>query len=424
MKWILITTIVSQFIYAGQTPTFEQTLHNYLHSTKWMSVQDLYKQRMAEIDKSFLGLFPTYKFSGMFGSEYRKAGVNTPTRLKTQSTTLNMTESFRFGKDYYFWKAREQDRVTHAIRFSDQKSEVLMAGALLHLRGYLMAEKLKILKKRKEISDRNRAQVIIKYEQGLISFSDKEKIIEKIDELDLEQYQMEGSFYQILGQYEAETGVMVSGFELPVLTSWDEYLPKSENEFIKKAIQYDTTVIGAKSQQEAAKLDLMASESQLYPRVDFQVNSMQEHNLQGVRAKNSTENVSITISHDLFASGNDIYDLKIAKAKARLSRINYLQIKRNLEYALHNQWVAFTLSQNTYLYAKRKMDRMKGVIRFDQKQFEAGRIDIKDLLDSEEKLAQAEEMMIDAELKYRKEQMSILFAVNQLDNALVMGIGA
>lgn len=32
--------------------------------------------------------------------------------------------------------------------------------------------------------------------------------------------------------------------------------------------------------------------------------------------------------------------------------------------------------------------------------------------------------MIDAELKYRKEQMSILFAVNQLDNALVMGIGA
>lgn len=234
MKWILITTIVSQFIYAGQTPTFEQTLHNYLHSTKWMSVQDLYKQRMAEIDKSFLGLFPTYKFSGMFGSEYRKAGVNTPTRLKTQSTTLNMTESFRFGKDYYFWKAREQDRVTHAIRFSDQKSEVLMAGALLHLRGYLMGEKLKILKKRKEISDRNRAQVIIKYEQGLISFSDKEKIIEKIDELDLEQYQMEGSFYQILGQYEAETGVMVSGFELPVLTSWDEYLPKSENEFIKK----------------------------------------------------------------------------------------------------------------------------------------------------------------------------------------------
>ena len=424
MRWILITMCcVVQAAFAGQVPTFKQTLHNYLHSTQWMSVQDAYRQRIAEIDKSFLTLFPTYKFSGMFGSEYRRAGQAAATRLNTKNVTLNMTESFHFGKDYYAWKAREEDRVNEKIGFSDQKSEVLMAGTLLHLQGFLMNEKIKILEKRKSISDRNRKQVEIKYEQGLMSFSEKEKTLEKMDELDLEKYQLEGAYYEVLAQYEAETGVIVSGFKKPILNSWDRYLPKSEKAFVKKAIQFDTSVPVAQHQQAAAKLDLMSSESQLYPKVDLQVNSIQELGISGADTKNSIENVSITISHDLFASGNDLYNLKIAKAKARLARINYLQIKRNLEESLHNQWVKYIISQKTYLYAKRKMNRMKGVIRYDQKQFEAGRLDIKDLLDSEQKLAEAEQGMMDAELKYRQEQMSILSSINQLDNALAVGTG-
>ena len=423
MKRILITSLLVQSVFAAQVPTLKQTLHNYVHSTQWASVHESYQQRMADIDRSFLGLFPTYKFSGMFGSEYRKAGQAAATRLKTKNVSLNITESFQFGKDYFTWKAREQDRLNENIGFSDQKLEVLMAGTLLHLKGFLMNEKIKILDKRKSISDRNRAQVGIKYQQGLMSFSEKEKTLEKMDELTLEKYQVEGAFYEALGQYEAETGLIISGFKKPDLSSWDKYLPKSEKSFIHKASQLDTTVLVANHQQKSAQLEVMASESQLYPKVDLQANSIQEVGYSGADAKNSIENVSITVSHDLFGSGNDLYQLKMAKSKARLARVSYLQTKRNLTDSLHNQWAKYVISQKTYAYAQRKMSRMKGVIRYDQKQFEAGQLDIRGLLDSEQKLAESEQNMIDAELKYRQEQMLILSAIHQLDHALAVGTG-
>ena len=146
MKWILITACCAvQTIFASQIPTFQETLHHYLHSTQWLKVQDTYKQRVAEIDQSFLKLFPTYYFSGMFGSEYRQSGEETATRLKTKNVTLNMSESFQFGKDYYRWQARERDRFNENLKRFDERSNVLMAGSLLHLKGFLIHEKMKIL---------------------------------------------------------------------------------------------------------------------------------------------------------------------------------------------------------------------------------------------------------------------------------------
>ena len=169
---------------------------------------------------------------------------------------------------------------------------------------------------------------------------------------------------------------------------------------------------------DAAQLALKSAKSQLYPKIEFAANSIQELNLSGTPGKNSTDNLTVTVTHDLFASGNDLYALKINHSRAQLSRIQFMQAERNLRSDLHNMWVQYYSSKMAYQFAMKKLNRMTRVVKYDLKEFDAGRISIKDLLDSQEKQTKAEQDMIEAQMKYRAQQLSILQTTNKLDEAL------
>ena len=133
----------------GKDVSLEDTVHHYLHSMDWLSTNASYEQKMAEIDQSFLALFPTYKFSGMFGSEYRntvQAGAvrdtSAATRLKNKVLSLNATESFHFGKDYFNWQSKEAERAVENINRLTARENIVMAGVMLHINGALIKDKL------------------------------------------------------------------------------------------------------------------------------------------------------------------------------------------------------------------------------------------------------------------------------------------
>lgn len=414
MKRILFTCLFA--LSFAKDVTLDETLHHYLHSMDWLSTNASYEQKMAEIDQSFLALFPTYKFSGMFGSEYRKTAADP--RYKNKVLSLNITESFHFGKDYYNWQSKEAERAVEKIKRITAREQIVISGVVLHINGALIQDKLNLITKRKKIANRNRAQIKIKYKMGLMSYSEKEKLYEKLDEYDLEEFNLKGEYANLISGYETQTGEDITGFKFPSLAKFDKHLPKNEKAFSAAAIAADSSVKIAKSEFDAAQLALKSAKSQLYPKIEFAANTIQELNLSGTPGKNSTDNLTVTVTHDLFASGNDLYALKINHSRAQLSRIQFMQAERNLRSDLHNMWVQYYSSKMAYQFAMKKLNRMTRVVKYDLKEFDVGRISIKELLDSQEKQTKAEQDMIEAQMKYRAQQLSILQTTNKLDEAL------
>tara|TARA_Y200000002_G_scaffold382735_1_gene401027 strand:+ start:8822 stop:10135 length:1314 start_codon:yes stop_codon:yes gene_type:complete len=425
MIWIFLQFFVLSYTYAAPVD-IDKTVSLYSTSPNLHAVFENYKQRMANLDKAFLALFPTYKLSGMFGSEYRLQRLTSssqPTRLKTKNVFMNATETFQFGKDYFNWKAKEYQRINEDINYRNGFEEVIISGVILHIKGFLTQQKLKVIKERSKAIRRNRAQTNIKYRQGLISFTEKNNTIERLDQLEVDDFRIQREWGDILNQYENETGKMVTGFKNIAFQSWDQATPKDEKAFKKLAVINDATIVMAENDHNATKMELSSAESNLYPKIDFSVNSIIERGAAGVAQNTTSENISVTISHDLFASFKDIYDLKIVKSKARVAKVKYLQARRNLRYDLHNQWTQFELSKKSYEMLKRKFERLKGLQKYQEHEFESGRISIKQLLESEEVFAQVESEMIDSLLIYRTQQIAILKLSGQLTNVLGYQLG-
>ena len=286
---------------------------------------------------------------------------------------------------------------------------------LLHINGALIQDKLNLLTKVKKLLIAP-AQIKIKYKMGLMSYSEKEKLYEKLDEYDLEDFNLKGEYANLISGYETQTGEYITGFKFPSLKKFDKHLPKNEKAFLAAAIAADSSVKIAKSEFDAAQLALKSAKSQLYPKIEFAANSIQELNLSGTLGKNSTDNLTVTVTHDLFASGNDLYALKINHSRAQLSRIQFMQAERNLR-SISITCGCSIIQANGLSVCDEKLNRMTRVVKYDLKEFDAGRISIKDLLDSQ-KQTKAEQDMIEAQMKYRAQQLSILQTTNKLDEAL------
>ncbi|MDR2875534.1 MAG: TolC family outer membrane protein [Methylobacillus sp.] len=174
-------------------------------------------------------------------------------------------------------------------------------------------------------------------------------------------------------------------------------VPASEDEAVSIALGNHPLFNSAEADIDAAKAQTRATESLLRPRVDLQLGTDWNNNLDGVHYRNNDAYAMVRFKYNLYNGGTD-------QARVAESRIQEMQAAEALNNTLRLIEESTRLSWSSLLAAGDSLPKMKERVAASEKtreayanQFIIGQRTLLDLLDSENELYTARQSYLDGQ---------------------------
>lgn len=176
-----------------------------------------------------------------------------------------------------------------------------------------------------------------------------------------------------------------------------EGVPASEDDALGTAVINHPILNSAKADIEAAQAQTRAAESLMRPRVDLQLGTSWNNNLDGVRYKNNDAYAMLRFQYNLYHGGTD----QARVAQRRVEEMEAAEImnktRRQVEESTRLSWNSLLTSIDRLPKLKAHADATEQTRDAYAKQFSIGQRTLLDLLDSENELYTARSNYIDGQ---------------------------
>jgi adhesin transport system outer membrane protein len=195
-------------------------------------------------------------------------------------------------------------------------------------------------------------------------------------------------------QYQRVVGEMPSAVERP---SQPEGVPTAEDDAVSSALVSHPLVRSAEADIEATRAQTRAAESLLRPRVDLELGTSWNDNLDGVDYKNNDAYAMLRFRYNLYRGGTD----QARVAERRVQTIEATEVlnktRREVEESTRLSWNSLVTSADRLPKLKAHADATEQTRDAYAKQFSIGQRTLLDLLDSENELYTARSNYIDGQ---------------------------
>lgn len=198
-----------------------------------------------------------------------------------------------------------------------------------------------------------------------------------------------------------------------------EGIPSGMEEAVQTAVENHPVLRSAKADIEATHAQTRAAESLLRPRVDLELGTSWNDNLDGVDYKNNDAYAMLRLRYNLYRGGSD----KARVAETRVQTLEAMEVmnrtQREIEESTRLSWNALETSRDRLPKLKAHAEATEKTRDAYAKQFNIGQRTLLDLLDSENEL-------YTARTNYTDGQFVEMFARYRLladEGRLIEGLG-
>lgn len=159
--------------------------------------------------------------------------------------------------------------------------------------------------------------------------------------------------------------------------------PKSEQDAVQQALANHPILKSAIADVAAAQAQYEASKSRFSPRLDLELGTSNNNNLDGLRGTNQDYAAMVRMRYNLFSGGADTARRDQTAQLIQQAGDIRDNTHRQVEESVRLSWNAFTTASNRLEPAKLHMDASEQTRDDYRKQFNIGQRTLLDLLDSE-----------------------------------------
>ncbi len=377
-----------------------------------------YEAVIQEVEQAKGGYYPRIDATLGTGYEWTKIQGNEDEELNRREARLNLNQMLFDGGFTTSEVERQEARMRSAAANLRDVSEdyVLEAG-----RAYL-----ELLRREQLLNSSNETlynhvrifeQIKRRSESGMGSLSaiqqaESRLALAEINALAAENNLLDSqtNYERIIGERPAETLEPVDAIIAPLPPSLEEaQLLTTQNNPVMAVAQAD--IEAAIAQREAAK-------SNMYPRLDLEVERRWDDNLDGNPGPSEDLTAMLRLRYNLYNGGAD--QARVRRSEHQLGEAQAIQ-----RDAMRQSRQSLELSWNAYEILSRQLDFLSERVMANeqtrdayQKQFDIGQRTLLDLLDTENELFSSRNQLVEAQIDHQVAQMRVLNSSGGLLDAL------
>lgn len=359
----------------------------------------------AEVGAAFSGYFPELSVDGSLRRDTtQRVGVEKTLTRRDYSVTMTQPIFDGLGTPARVAEARSNAKAAD-LDAQAKANDIALQAAKAYLSVLRQTERLKLLKahEKKTLSIARRIDSRAKVDSGLRSLTVIGRSeIEQAHYLVLEA---ERNVSLARAQYREIVGTEPEGLTEPKVPG--DLLSLSEEEAIARAIKNHAALSSARAQARAAEDAGDVARSQLFPRLDAEVQARNGRNIDGVVGQDNDYYVGLRLTYRFATGGQQIYNTRAAGFREQAALMRIHDVTRNIRLNVMDGIKSFHANRNIHEALLRRKKSAARIVRIYDQQFIGGQRDLLDLFFvlSEERSAD------DAELEARYAELRAAYTV-------------
>lgn len=192
----------------------------------------------------------------------------------------------------------------------------------------------------------------------------------------------------------------------------------SADEAVEVAVTRSPLVLFARADANAAYAASKGTESRFYPQVSVELRGSSNENIDGVKGDNEDFAALVRMRYNLYRGGGDRARVKEAKERHSESLAVIAKLQRDIEEETRQSWSLMVRKDRETVDRQAAVTANSQVVGTYQQEFQIGRRDLLDLLDSENALFLSEVDLATAKTDALFARYRILASVGRLTAAM------
>ena len=166
----------------------------------------------------------------------------------------------------------------------------------------------------------------------------------------------------------------------------DSALPKTRGGAVELAVKNNPAIAVAQADIDTAKAELKATDAPFMPRLDLELGTQQNNNIDGVVGREQDFTALVVLRYNLYAGGADTARRKEFVERLAASRDQLDRAKRRIAEQTRLAWNGMKTAEGRAARVGEEVTAQEGVVDAYRQQFLIGQRDLLDLLDAQNEL--------------------------------------
>lgn len=369
-----------------------------------------------EINQARAGYFPTIDLAVGTGWEEtdspttRAGGTHKKASLNRDEASLNLRQMLFDGM------ATKNEVRRHTARTDSRAFSVYSAAENTGLEA--VEAYLNVLRRQKlvdlastnlEAHERTHDQIKLRSDRGVGRKADLDQSEGRVALAQTNLIAEESNLRDAETDYLRVVGITASSLSDP--QSPQSLIPGTLDEAVDQAVNNHPTLKSAEADIESANAQHETAKSPFFPRVDFELGTTADNDVDGVSGHNNDTTAMIRLRYNLLNGGKD--KARRAETAHLINQASEIRnnTRRQVEQSVRLSWSAYQTVNNQMGYFQQHVDSSERSRDAYQQQFSLGQRTLLDLLDSENEVFSSRQNLVNA-------QYDQLFAMYRILNSM------
>ncbi|MDV2856514.1 MULTISPECIES: TolC family outer membrane protein [Oceanimonas] len=409
-------------------PAYGQTLEEAVTQTlmthpKVKEAFHLYQSRQYDNDEAFAGYLPKLDASAGIGYEYTDSpGVRdgdpradkTLTRKEAGLSLRQMLfDGFKTSSNVHRTQA-EADAQRYAL-LSDAEN-IALRVAEVYLNVLRQSEVVELSQRNLATHEQILSDIQRRTSSGVGSTADLNQINGRVARAYSNMTAAENNLRDAQSQFMALVNEMPGDLRQP--SPDDNFVPATLDDALAMAKEQHPTLKSAVYDIEAAHQQHRDAKSGFYPKVNIELDSNWNDDIDGVRGHNNDFTAMVRMRYNLFNGGADVARSRSTSALEMQAKDIHMNAHRQVDEGMRLAWAAYESLGRQKDFLRQHVESSYDTVDAYKKQFSLGDRTLLDVLNTENELFEARRSYINAEYDQLLAEYRIMNASGQLLDAL------
>ncbi|MDF1584056.1 MAG: TolC family outer membrane protein [Methyloprofundus sp.] len=404
----------------SQAQTLQETIQYTLNNNPHIQAAKSERNAVVEqIGQARAGYLPSVDLS--FGYGYENSTNPTLTARNQSHVELDRREaSIQIRQMLFDGFATQSEVERHTARADSRsytvfgQSEIIALEATeAHLNVLRRNELVKLAEDNLHYHQSTHDQIILRANRGVGKQVDAEQSSGRLSLAEANYISESGNQQDAQTKFLRTVGILPTALATP--SAPEKLIPKSLDDATEQAINNHPVLKSANAEINSAFAQYETAHSPFYPRVDVELGSTFNNNMDGIKGENNDLSAMIRVRYNLFNGGKDLYRQRETSYLINQSKDIRDNAYRQVVESMRLSWTAYKIISSQLGYLKGHMDSsIKANIAY-KKQFNIGQRSLLDLLDSANELFTASVAYTNAKYDMHFAQYRLLASMGQLN---------
>ncbi|MGP7733991.1 TolC family outer membrane protein [Oceanimonas smirnovii] len=409
-------------------PAYGQTLEEAVTQTlmthpKVKEAFHLYQSRQYDNDEAFAGYLPKLDASAGIGYEHTDSpGVRdgdpradkTLTRKEAGLSLRQMLfDGFKTSSNVHRTQA-EADAQRYAL-LSDAEN-IALRVAEVYLNVLRQSEVVELSQRNLATHEQILSDIQRRTSSGVGSTADLNQINGRVARAYSNMTAAENNLRDAQSQFMALVNEMPGDLRQP--SPDDNFVPATLDDALAMAKEQHPTLKSAVYDIEAAHQQHRDAKSGFYPKVNIELDSNWNDDIDGVRGHNNDFTAMVRMRYNLFNGGADVARSRSTSALEMQAKDIHMNAHRQVDEGMRLAWAAYESLGRQKDFLRQHVESSYDTVDAYKKQFSLGDRTLLDVLNTENELFEARRSYINAEYDQLLAEYRIMNASGQLLDAL------